>query len=382
MKFKVENIDEWLCTVLLLCLIPIFFVWENNLHVVLTLLISIIFLKNINSLNDKKRIIFSILYLLLYLIMAVRGDTLNSAIYTLSLASLFFVKPSFLIEVYEKFVIVFSIIISVSIFFYCLFLLGINLPYQELKLKNTLGGICRLYPFFVLVLDLNNVIMFRFSGYFDEPGVVGTICAVILLSSKLNLKEKKNIPILLAGFLSFSLFFYLILLIYILLFTKTKYKLITIFFVGAAVLILINNEFFNAIMLGRLNFENGSLSGNNRTTIYFDNWYQNYTESINFYFGFGSNYITKNFPECASYKNIVVNQGFLFFSMFIGTFVLYGWSALKFSKEFFIYLLILFSVIYQRPFIEKPIYIFLIYVPIFILKQQRENYKQQNLRLE
>lgn len=48
-------------------------------------------------------------------------------------------------------------------------------------------------------------------GMYDEPGVVGTIAGAILMTRQFNFKKWINIPIFIAGILSFSLFFYVIL---------------------------------------------------------------------------------------------------------------------------------------------------------------------------
>lgn len=61
------------------------------------------------------------------------------------------------------------------------------------------------YP--LLVLD-KGVDILRFYGPFNEPGVVGTLGAVLLCTQKFNFKDWRTLIILLAGVLSMSLFFF------------------------------------------------------------------------------------------------------------------------------------------------------------------------------
>lgn len=205
---------------------------------------------------------------------------------------------------------------------------------------------------------------------YDEPGVVGTIAGAILMTRQFNFKKWINIPIFIAGILSFSLFFYVIFAIYVILFAKIRYKVITTVLVALAVYLWQENEILERYVFSRLEIENGEWTGDDRTKAHFDYWYKTeFVNSKDFYFGLGRSANTLYNQGGASYKDVIVNYGIIFFVIYMGTFTLFGLYRLKFSKEFFIYFFLLYGVIYQRPFIGSFVYLFIIFIPILYLNR-------------
>lgn len=94
------------------------------------------------------------------------------------------------------------------------------MPYRVINALNTLKSYDYMaYAFFVMPSKTFDILP-RFFGMYDEPGVVGTIAGAILMTRQFNFKKWINIPIFIAGILSFSLFFYVIFAIYVILFAK------------------------------------------------------------------------------------------------------------------------------------------------------------------
>lgn len=103
----------------------------------------------------------------------------------------------------------FSITLAFSIIQFILVqILGISMPAKSIQPLNKAKQASYLaYTFYVTTNQWGADILPRFFGYYDEPGVVGTLSGLILMTRKFNLKKLINIPIFIGGLLSFSLFF-------------------------------------------------------------------------------------------------------------------------------------------------------------------------------
>ncbi|MEA4975151.1 MAG: hypothetical protein VB046_05375 [Paludibacter sp.] len=281
------------------------------------------------------------------------------------------VEDTFIRKVFKLYLYIYSITLIPSILSYlAVNLLGVNLPYEIIKPLNLSKSYTYiLYPFYVQQNSFFDLILPRFHAYYDEPGVVGTVSGVLLMINKVDLKKKINYPVLFAGVFSFSFAFYIMILGYFLVFAKTKYKIIGAVVILSFLPIISTNELLNTYILTRLEInEDGSLSGDNRImNKNFEQFYERYSKSDDFYFGLEKKASSKYNFGGASYKDLIVNYGIVPFSVFILILLLYAHNKLQFRKEFFIYLFILFSVIYQRPFITDYYYMFLIFAPIIFM---------------
>ena len=94
----------------------------------------------------------------------------------------------------------------------------------------------------------------RLCGICNEPGLFGTISALVLCANGLNLKDKKNIIIFIAGILSFSVAFFIIIFAYYFIKNINKVQnifillFIILFFGFVAPNIKTNNNSINYIM--------------------------------------------------------------------------------------------------------------------------------------
>lgn len=242
---------------------------------------------------------------------------------------------------------------------YLLFLFGYDLNYTTIEPLNAIKeGWYRVYPFMILYEKFNGYPMIRFHGYYDEPGLVGTISAILLVSDKLNLKNKYNIPILVSGILSLSLFFYVIIILYMLLFSSNRYRLCIAFILLLIVSLygFLETEY---PFLNRFVFENGKLSGDTRTSDSFETWYNNFVYSTDFWVGLGGNSAQSINRGGASYKDIIVNYGFIFFVFYLFAFLLYILSKSRKKTNNILCIFILICTLYQRPSISDFFYLFL-----------------------
>ena len=368
---SVEKVEAWIYAICLLFSIPPFFFWSvsSPYFMMVCLLIS---LKHFRINRDTGYVVFTTLLFLIYLVLAfMGGGTFVGTVVTSLMGIVFFTDPRFLKLVFDKFVYVFSITSLLSVIQYILVVVfDIGMPYRVINALNTLKSYDYMaYAFFVMPSKTFDILP-RFFGMYDEPGVVGTIAGAILMTRQFNFKKWINIPIFIAGILSFSLFFYVIFAIYVILFAKIRYKVITTVLVALAVYLWRENEILERYVFSRLEIENGEWTGDDRTKAHFDYWYKTeFVNSKDFYFGLGRSANTLYNQGGASYKDVIVNYGIIFFVIYMGTFTLFGLYRLKFSKEFFIYFFLLYGVIYQRPFIGSFVYLFIIFIPILYLNR-------------
>lgn len=290
--------------------------------------------------------------------------------------SFYFINEKNWVYVFKKILLIYSLTLIPSLIVYFLVVWGnVDLPHSiipplnELKQHDYYS-----YPFLVTSDGLES---FRFYGYFDEPGVIGTFSGTLFVINKCNLKDWKNWILLISGIVSFSLFFYLLIVIYVFLFSSLKSKLLLaiIMFAFVAVLIGTDNP-FNDLIIQRLNFEEmDDLSRLTRTDSDFDNFYNKFVNSDMIWFGYGSTYSEKVANQSgASYKDIIVDHGIIMFIIYIVALFFYYLSYKLKYKQILFLLFIMSANIYQRPFIFALAYIFLLVSPPAVLKMMETEY--------
>jgi len=368
------TIETYIFTITVFFLIPPSYVWNRLSPLLLILIIFAISIKHIKF-PDLSEVFFKLSFVIVFLYIGLRsGSNIFGYISLLGIGSLFFVDPAFLSKVFKAFLTLFAIVLIPSIFVFILVqVLHVNVPHTTIEPLNPLKDYKYLqYPFLVQSDSVIDNLLPRFFGYFDEPGVVGTISGVLLLCNNYDLKKKINIPIFVAGILSFSLAFLIITFVYGLLFGSTKFKIVLAITVAVAGIFLLDNEILRKYIFKRLEFEDGKLAGDNRMSSGFEYYYESFSKTDNYYFGMGNNASVKHNYGGASYKDFIVDFGLIPFIIFILLFYISAFFKVKFTKPLLIYLFILFSVLYQRPFITQYFYIFLLYAPLLYIASKKE----------
>lgn len=124
--------------------------------------------------------------------------------------------------------------------------------------------------------------VFRYSGYFDEPGAMGLWGTFALLINKLILKNKKvEVLLIITLLFTFSLGFYATLVAYFILFYSIKvakrYKVYSLIICTIVCYFIFTNNTINNLFFSRLKYDEstGTFAGNNRA---------NQTELATYYF--------------------------------------------------------------------------------------------------
>lgn len=376
-RSKLSNIGIWLTAITIYLSIPPVQVWNYGwIHAVLLLFVIIWGLLYGRTTNPKSILFFLLLVLLYTYLVFKAGYSFFRWPFQILLCAYVLLDTDYLHRAFNRFISIFSILLIPSLISYALFFSGlISLP--ELGRMDPIASSSTHelihYPFLLISNTFQDGGFARFRAVFDEPGVVGTTAAISAVILKYDFKDWRIYPIILAGVLSFSLSFFVLFTVGLLLFSKRKINIIIISFVAIIVIYIVNTIFPDVVgelLLDRIQFDDGKLSGDNRTTKSFELWYEQFKYTKEWWFGYGNNYSQVINYGGASYKDLIVNYGILFFVLYCGGFILYALGQIKKGKEFLIYLVVFFVIMYQRPFIEMNFYFCLLLCPICALSSK------------
>lgn len=302
--------------------------------------------------------------------------------------SLFLLYPNEIqLKIYNLYKYVICITLIPSIIYYILTLIGFSIPHDilqsyevakrgtnDLYIQNGYNIYYLHYPFAVQITTFSGsssfFSIFRLCGIYDEAGRVGTLCALFLISERLKIKKDwKNMVFLIAGILSFSLSFVLLIVIYYVLYSLFNHKqknIIGLVLLFICYLIFINLPIEQPIIANvqnRLRITENGLIGDNRTNEAFDLVFANFLRGnpFNILLGHGAGtygILTQNNAslDASSYKSQIIEYGFLGFALILLwiiliAFILYKRNKVKHQDAIYILIITLEYIInfYQRP---------------------------------
>ena len=339
----------------------------KSMSVYLTLFLSVI-ISIRKGVFDKKYIycLFPIIaYWLITTVHRYAGvEYLNLASYLL-LCSFVLLSSDIKRVLYKVYYLFFTVISLYGIVCYASYALGLSfIPFRLVEYYTTNADFY--IDFYACSACLQGSIV-RFCGLYNEPGLWGTMAALILCVEDLQLKKISNLLILIAGACCFSLAFWAILIIYYIL--SRKRYLYTLLVLGSLLLIYIyvlpniqtGNEAVDAL-IGRLAYEDGGFSGDNRSHEHLDYLYENVLSSSKFFLGYGGGYIVHiGYDGSLSYKTYIVEYGFIGFLLMYGSLFAAVWKYVKPCRYAWAYIAVFFISIYQRPGIFSLIYMVVLF---------------------
>ncbi len=281
-------------------------------------------------------------------------------------------------KLFKTFMIIISII---GIICYASYKFHLGIPFTTVNRGSGLSFID--YKVCYLMNEYNKMI--RLNGTFEEPGWFGTWAAFFLCADGLEFRKKGNIVLLLAGMLTFSLAFVLILIIYYVLRNVSDWKkwifvlVFALFYLTVLPYIKTGNYAIDRV-IERMIITKDGLSGDNRYGSKFAKLYSDTIHSRKIFFGYGAGYAeikgTGLGEGLASIKSYIVNFGI------IGTVIIFGplfcasvYKSLKNCNiQMLLFVFISFISLYQRPYIFNP--------PNFILFTCGISYLELNNKLE
>lgn len=355
-----------------------YFVWNNKYAVYAISFLCMVFFFVLIKMSETKVDVKDLLIIIIYVVLIY----FNASIDNLKvLFGLLFLQIPIIVyllgndelktNTYKYFVILFAISLIPGMIIFVFNLFGIDFPYTLIKPLNELkGGYYKCYYVAVVyaanVTKYGSILFTRMCGIYDEPGVAGTICGLILIIEKLDIKKSfANKVLLIAGLLSFSMAFYILLLFNILI--NKKFKLLAFIVVVLTILNFspFNKQYglFDKILFDRVKITNFKLSGDNRSSAQLDYAYNRFLKGdmITILTGKGQGYVKDHVDGggSSSYKILILERGMIFFLLYLFLIALLYYKNTNNLKNYYIYLAILLS-IYQRPDVFILAYIVLI----------------------
>lgn len=208
----------------------------------------------------------------------------------------------------------------------------------------------------------------RFHGLWDEPGFIGTICGLLLIAERMNLKKTGNWIILIGGLLSLSFYFYVALIVGLILFSsrlKHRWLVMVMFFV--LFLVSYNNPYLYDRLWYRFewNEEEGTLEGDNRNSGSLASYYESIKGTPAWFTGVGSA-VAKDYSGSASLNLIIVKHGFIFVFLNLLGYALLSLREIRNKKLWFAFFVFFVLTLYQRPGFYGTYSIFLYTMVIYM----------------
>ena len=225
----------------------------------------------------------------------------------------------------------------------------VTLPFVSISALNDLKNTA--YHSYIFEVTLPDMIIPRFMSIFDEPGVVGTVCALLISYKGISLRSFEDVTIFLAGLLSMSLAFYIILFLNIIFRLSLKNILYVVLF-GLLTFLTARNNIFSQTIFARLEIVDGKLSGDNRMNTVFADNYDRFLErgGADLIFGRGlgaEGYDDEDNKGSSSYAVLVCRHGVLGCFLFVSFFFYLVWVYSPTKRGWF-YFVVFILLLYQR----------------------------------
>ena len=349
-----------------------YFMWNvGRVDMFLGIIISIIALRKIRSLS-----ILDILAIMLFILYTIYAAATQYNIFGIILKLvvipfLLMDKKIVLANLYWfKNIFIFFLSISLIVYF---FIVVFQYPvgYHLINPLNIdKGGYYFQYPFLIsgsAPLGVNTLNI-RFSGIFDEPGVVGTYAIILLFADKFNMKSKQNIILLISGIVSFSFFFYGAGAVYYLFQAKNRNRILAITLLALFYFISSKNELISDVMWSRFNADNIRITGFNRSTTELDKTYKEFINSNDLLWGRGLQYAFHQGQGSASYKLVLLAYGLVFVVTVLLAFTVLAIQNIRNRKLLMSYIIFVFAMFINRwGFIFDPVRFYLFIACIYAI---------------
>lgn len=371
MESKKDNKDYIYSGILLFLLSAPFFMWPIlkyfALKSVLVLIIGVLFYKNQGRKNKALSNLFFI-YVISIVIYSLTSPfpIIMKFLSFLSFAPLAFIpfaKEEFTKKTYFIFEYIYVAFLSLSILSWIGHLLGVvPLMGQINGLISELGN--NAYDVYFLCVKQNVYDSIRFYGPYDEPGVIGTYSAIMLVIRKFDLKSWKNKILLLSGLLALSLFFFIIIggyLLYAAISHRRFFPIFVLLLLIPIVYAYTKDEVeFQYRVWNRFIIEDGKWAGDDRSSEYLDNFYESKKFTIEYWIGINDwDKFASRMEGESTYKNVVLRNGMIFFSLYCWFFIKYGYTFIRKRLVFLLYLFVLLGCLYQRTNVYGALTLFL-----------------------
>ncbi|MCI8514242.1 MAG: hypothetical protein HFI93_06380 [Lachnospiraceae bacterium] len=244
-------------------------------------------------------------------------------------------------------------LIPALIWYFLTNLLGMQIPYTPLESthsgKVALGMSYKHYPGGCQIVSRWDPTMnYRFNGIYDEPGVIGTMSGLLLATRQFRFRDDQkrfsyiSLILLMTGVVSFSLAFYVFVILFYISknLTSGKFKgAVALTALLVAYIVFINmpieNQMFKLIQQ-RITITAAGLAGENRTTDVFDEVYDQFQHGEDLsvlLFGNGIGAADGRAFGAMTYKMIIYDYGYIGFALFVFWILCYAMYAYRRSRS-------------------------------------------------
>lgn len=263
-------------------------------------------------------------------------------------------------------------LLSISIPFYILYLVGFPLPHYHTSPEG-LEYAYENYYFFLLDDRFNFEIIPRFHSVFLEPSHLGMACIALLFCQIGKWSTWRCRILFLALFMTFSLAAYICLIPMLFLSAWMKGKAVVgkiIMLASFCIAIVVGSIFYNKgdnminqLIVQRLTYnKNGELEGDNRTTDLFTREYEKLSDSSDILFGKGSEEMHKFGFGNSGYRVFIYTNGLI--SIFFLIIFFYAFMRTSKNRRAKIALLIIQGMSFIAHGMPLKFYFF---IPLYIL---------------
>lgn len=377
-EIKSNLISKVFLLIIIFFSLPLELLISGNLRKLLVAFFSVLFLVyDKQRAIKKKNVVIGILVFFYVFYSSFPGVAGFSTWINFGYTSLFFffLKDDEVLWAFEQLKNILAVVFLLGLISYTLVCLNLITPLYTIH-NELRGSDYQVYPFFLLenlayMHPLYAVShMFRFNSIFDEPGVVGTYSALLLICKPLKCKNSFVDGVLfVAGLISFSLAFYVLMLSYFIFNLRLNKKSIIILFILVLFGLMFSNQ-LNEVIFNRVEFVDGKFSGDNRVAYNFEQEFEKFLKSDYILIGMG-NAAHQNFPGSSTYLGIIYNYGFIGFIMYVGIFLLF---CVQFHRlRTWIFFLIFMINIYQRPYSIDILTFVILYSGLLIYERSKKN---------
>ena len=201
----------------------------------------------------------------------------------------------------------------------------------------------------------------RFFAFYDEPGALGNIVMVFLYCGRFDLRKWYNIVFMISGLLSFSLAFYIAMIVWYIVFGTTRVKIAFIIISVLAVYYFWNNDYLYDLIFSRFEFTDEGLAGYNRERGEFTGWFDNLLITDYLFWGYRP---IQKVIYAASWKWAFALYGIIPCIVYTFTLIKSRVNKLMTPKDILMGAFIIVVIFIQRPFFYRWIYVLLMIMPL------------------
>lgn len=343
--------------------------------------------KNKVEINDFTLLLLPLTYWLMCVINTYGGWKIGNGVVTLIQISIFlFLGKDTKISIFDKFYKVIQVCNAISVLVWICYQLKIPIGIKTVPFYY--GGFASYKKWFLFALYHHNrevaTLSDRLCGIFNEPGALGTICALLFIATFKYSRKWEKALLLITGTLTYSAAFFILVFGYLIVYLSQKdirYAALAIA-IGIFFLQIPKIDFGNDVLntlAARLEITDSGFAGDNRLDDNYKESYEAMKQTSRIYFGYGKDFSFSG--NSSSYVKYIVQFGYIGFGLMALQWIIASLRRTK-NREQLIYILFFMISLYQRP---APITSILGFVLVFgglAWMQQKEETDEHFAKLQ